>query len=132
MESELLALTGVKEVLPHWKTSSVGRWNLLTHTKVFSDVMRYIDANITLLYEKYLPHCQHISQRNEYPATTVCTKAPHSMDYDSDIDKSYFQTVLMHTASSTMMYPRVALQSPTNHQSKPEASPPLGRFTYLT
>jgi hypothetical protein len=40
MESELLTLTGVKEVLPHWKTSSEGRWNLLTHTEAFSGVIR--------------------------------------------------------------------------------------------
>ncbi len=65
MESKLLALTGVKEVLPHWKTSSEGRWNLLTHTNAFPGVMRYLDANITLLYEKYLPQCQNIPQRNE-------------------------------------------------------------------
>jgi hypothetical protein len=90
MESELLALTGVKEVLPHWKTSSKGRWNLLTHTNAFPGGMRYLDANITLLYEKHLPQCQNIPQRNEYPAAMVCTKAPHSLDYNGDSDKSYF------------------------------------------
>jgi hypothetical protein len=62
MESELLALTGVKEVLPHWKTSSEGRWNLLTQTNAFPGGMRYLDTNITLLYEKYLPQCQNIPQ----------------------------------------------------------------------
>jgi hypothetical protein len=40
MESKLLTLTGVKEVLPHWKTSSEGRWNLLTHAEAFSGVIR--------------------------------------------------------------------------------------------
>jgi hypothetical protein len=81
MEPKLLALTGVKEVLPHWKTSSEGRCNLLTHTKAFPGVKRYLDTDITLLNEKYLP---------QYPAATVCTKAPHSLDYGSDSDKSYF------------------------------------------
>ena len=90
MESELLTLTRVKEVLPHWKTTSEGRWNLLTHTKAFPGVIRYLDANLPLLYDKYLPQCQHTPQRNEYPTATVCTKSPHSFDYDSDSDKSYF------------------------------------------
>jgi hypothetical protein len=31
-----------------------------------------------------------IPQRNKYPAAMVCTKAPHSLDYDSDSNKSYF------------------------------------------
>jgi hypothetical protein len=52
--------------------------------------MRYLDANITLLYDKYFPQCQNIPQRNEYPAATVCTKAPHSLDYGSNSNKSYF------------------------------------------
>jgi hypothetical protein len=90
MESELLALTGLKEVLPHWKTTRKGRWNLLTHTKAFVGVIRYLDANLPLLYHKYLPQCQHIPQRKEYPTATACTKAPHSLDYNSDIDKSCF------------------------------------------
>jgi hypothetical protein len=90
MEPELLALTGVKEVLPHWKTTAEGRWNLLTHTKAFPGVIKYLDENISLLYDKYLPQCQHTPQRNEYPPATVCTKSPHSLDYDSDSDKSYF------------------------------------------
>jgi hypothetical protein len=91
MESELLALTGVKEVLPHRKTTSDGRWNLLTHTKSFPGVIRYLDASLPLLYDKYLPQCQNIPQRqNEYPTATVCMKAPHSLHYNSDSDKSYF------------------------------------------
>jgi hypothetical protein len=89
MESELLALTGVKEVLPHWKTSSEGRWNLLTHAKAFSGVIRYLDSNLELLYEKYLDNCQHIPEANEYPQAKVCTKTSH-FDDDSDSDKSYF------------------------------------------
>jgi hypothetical protein len=106
MESELLALTGVKEVLPHWKTSyKESIWNLLTHTKAFPGVMRYLDANITLLYKKYLPQCQNIPQRNEYLAATVCTKAPHSLDYNSDSDRNYFSNC---SAYSMMIYPRVA------------------------
>jgi hypothetical protein len=60
MESELLALTGVKEVLPHWKRSSDGRWNLPTHAKAFSGVIRYFDSNLELLSDKYLAQCQHI------------------------------------------------------------------------
>jgi hypothetical protein len=84
-----LALTGVKEVLPHWKTSSDGRWNLLTHAKAFSGVIRYLESNLELLYDKYLAQCQNIPQANEYPQARVCMKYPFSDD-DSDGDKSYF------------------------------------------
>jgi hypothetical protein len=89
MESELKALIGVKEVLPHWKTSSEGQWNLLTLAKAFSGVIRCLDSNLELLYDKYLTQCQNISQANGYPQARVCTKHPYSDD-DSDGDKSYF------------------------------------------
>jgi hypothetical protein len=133
MKSKLLAMTGVKEVLPHWKTSSEGRWNLLTHIKAFPGVMRYLDANITLLYEKYLPQCQNIPQRNEYPAATVCTKAPHSLDYDSDSNKSYFSIC---SDAYSLFNDDVSESDPPiankPSRSKPGASPLHDRFTCLT
>jgi hypothetical protein len=89
MESKLLALTGVKEVLPHWKASSEGRWNLLTHAKAFAGVIRYLGSNLELLYDTYLTQCQKIPQAKEYPQAKVCTKHPYS-DGDSKSDKSYF------------------------------------------
>jgi hypothetical protein len=135
MESELLvALTGVKEVLPTWKTSSDGRWNLLTHTKASPGVMRYLDANIQLLYEKYLPQCQNFPQRNEYLAATVCTKASHSLDYDSDSDKSYFSNCSdaysIFNEDVSESDPPVANKPSIQAWGKHGASSPLGRSTY--
>jgi hypothetical protein len=48
MKSKLLAPTRVEEVLPHWITSSDGRWNLLTHANAFSGVIRYLEKRSNL------------------------------------------------------------------------------------
>ena len=53
LRPKLLQLIGVKEVLPHWKTTSEGRWNLLTEDKDFSTLVKYLEEYLNEKAERH-------------------------------------------------------------------------------
>jgi hypothetical protein len=90
LRPKLLQLIGVKEVLPHWKTTSEGRWNVLTEDKNFSPLVKYLAENLDAMAERHSSYSYSKLDNNpdDYPSIRVCRKA--YSDEESDTDNLYY------------------------------------------
>ena len=90
LRPKLLQLIGVKDVLPHWKTTSEGRWSVLTEDKNFSPLVKYLAENLDAMAERHSSYSYSKLDNNpdDYPSIRVCTKA--YSDEESDTDNSYY------------------------------------------
>ncbi len=129
MEFELLALTGVKEVLPHWKTSHDGRWNLLTHAKAFSGVIRYLTPTSNYCTTNTSPSAKTFPKQTGTPKPEFARNIRTPMTTATATNLTS-RTALTHTAPSTMTSPSATDRSQINHPFKLGANLPHKECKY--